>query len=279
LILPGNARLLYQLTTKPSNYTGLTIKKEKPGGPGGARNGTVIEKRMYSPSTGWTGGDMLRRELTKYDESANSYTWNSVCNSTNYSRTVVAYRNPRPIKKVNILFEGSGSALAQTTTYSYDTTYQYSTGIDKTQENIYNFAVISNTSSSDIAQAGAIDNITTGSLEKYAVTSYQNGSGYRDRNILGLPTQVITYDASHNPKAKSQISYDDASHTETSSGTMPTAAQYSWIDPTSSFGSTRGLPTIVKNYYDISNSYYVQTENFYDQFGNLRKARDGRSND
>jgi RHS repeat-associated protein len=223
--------------------------------------GNIVEKRAYSTSSNGLGGSLLRRELTKYDESANSYTWNSVCNTTNYSRTVVAYRNPRPIKHTTILFEGSGSALAQTTTYSYDTTYQYSTGVDQTQENVYGFAVISNTSTSDTAQAGGVDDITTGSLARYTVTTYSSNSTYRDANILGLPTVVEVKDSGGTVVSRSEMSYDE-------SGYVPSS-------------TTRGLPTTMKTWdstkgASTNSSAYLTTHATFDDYGNRTVATDAK---
>ena len=64
---------------------------------------------------------------------------------------------------------------------------------------------------------------------------------------------------------------------------MPVGAAGSWSDPVTELGATvgakRGFATSVKSYYDIANGYYVGTHSFYDQFGNVRKVRDGRGND
>jgi RHS repeat-associated protein len=224
--------------------------------------GSVVEKRFYSTSTNGLGGNLLRREMTQYEQTSNSYTWESICGvGPHYFRTITAYRNPRPNKHVSIIFEGSGSALAQTSTFSYDTTNQFTTGLDQTGTATYHYAVVSNTSSTDVAQAGTIGNIPTGSLAKTTETTFLNDSAYQDLNILGLPTLAKVKNGSATVVSQSQMSYDDE-------GYVPE-------------GTTRGLPTTRRTWDStkglVTNSgAYLETHATFDEYGNRTIATDAK---
>jgi len=205
-------------------------------------NGNVVQKRQYSTSTDGHGGSLLRRELFDYDQTIDSFTYNVNCGAgPQYHIPVTATRNPRMTKSVSILFEGSGSALAQTNTFSYDTTYEYSTGLDQTQANVYNYAVISNTSVSDTAQAGTINDISVGSLAKYTVSIFLNTSTYRDANILGLPATVEVRDSADTIASRSEMSYDDSGYVATgTTNALPTTSK--------TWDSTKGIVTNTSAY-------------------------------
>ena len=220
------------------------------------RTGMVLERKAFSSS-----GSILRRELSEHQQSTNSFNLTGQCGQTNFSTAVTAYRNPRVTKTVSLLFEGSGSALAQTSMFSYDTTYQYSTGVDQTRADAYHYAVISNTSPSDTAQAGTINQIATGSLAKYSETTFSSNSTYRSANILGLPTVVKVMDSAGNIVSQSEMSYDDG-------GFVPS-------------GSTRGLPTTMKTWDStkgaVTNpSAYLVTHATFDEWGNRTIATDAK---
>jgi hypothetical protein len=57
-----------------------------------SQNGMVFETRAYSASSDGTSGDLLRRELTQYDESVYTYTYTAVGINPPFTKTVRAYR-------------------------------------------------------------------------------------------------------------------------------------------------------------------------------------------
>lgn len=242
-------------------------------------SGRPYEERMRSSAS---GNPVMLRHLISYEVTSNS---------VGYTGGQTAIRDIRPVKDVTILFEpGNSYALATMTETVYDTADSvgstdlgYFSSLNPKYVKKYDYVTVSASTASSANISTAAGWFSTPAV--ITENTYLYDSNYKTRNITGLVTETKTEDGSGNPKSKTQISYDDTSHTESSTGTMPSAASGSWIDPDdngqwgSTVGPKRGNPTIVKHYYDISNSYYIQTESFYDQFGNLRKARDGRGND
>jgi YD repeat-containing protein len=202
-----------------------------------------------------------------------------------------ASRDLRPSKEVSIIFEpNAGSALASMSETVYDTNdtigstdEKYFSSLNAKQTKTYNYITLSlsDAENLNIDQIAALFSSTN--LASTSEADYLYDANYKARNIVGLVTETRVKDASGTVKAKSQISYDESSYALASTGSMPTAAADSWVDLTSSnelgatVGSKRGLPTTVKKYYDITGSQYITTHAFYDQFGNLRKAQDGRA--
>jgi RHS repeat-associated protein len=226
------------------------------------RNGAAVESRAYGQSATACGGSLLRRDLTAYESSAKPI-------GTPWANglQVYAYRNIRPVKKTEVLFEGSGSALGETAKFTYDTdntTHEYSTGFDKILDQVYKFAIVSNASPSDLAQAGTIDQIDNGNIAKSIETQYSTDELYRGANILGLPVKVLVRsgDIPFNVVSQSQMSYDDIDY----------------VPPS----SHRGLPTTMK-VWDSSKSSdpenqsaYLVTHAKFDLFGNRIIATDAK---
>jgi RHS repeat-associated protein len=251
---------------------------QRPYGFDKAKTGRSYEDRVYSSGN---PSQLLRRHLTSYE-------WTGA-QTGGYSG---ATRDFRPKKEISIIFEpGSSYALAQMSETVYDThtDAQYFASLNPKQTKTYHYVVLSAsdaqpstlTADSEFTRiANLLSNATVASI---AEMDYLYDSNYKTRNITGLVTETRVKDASENVKAKIQISYDESSYSLSSSGTMPTAAANSWVDLTqpgelgSIVGSKRGLPTTVKNYSDIATSQYIETHSFYDQYGNLRKTRDGRN--
>src|SRR2546423_10280263 len=92
-----------------------------PGAYAPANNGTAYDERYFSAPDGGGVRHMLRRTLTDWAMTGSNAA-GGVYNA-NY-----ATRNPRASKQVDILLDTVGNALAKTTTYGYDTTYQFSVG-------------------------------------------------------------------------------------------------------------------------------------------------------
>jgi RHS repeat-associated protein len=242
---------------EPGDTTG---KKYWPFGLSDATNGTVFEKRVYSTSTNGLGGSLLRRELTQYEESTYTYTYTAAGITPTFTKTVSAYRNPRPNKTVSLIFEGTGPSLAQTTTFAYDLTNEFTTGIDQTQAATYNYAVVSNSSATDIAQAGTIAQIPPGTLARYSETTFSNDSTYRNANILGLATVAKVKDSAGAIVSQSEMVYDEAVYSPAVGRALPTSMK--------TWDSTKGL---------VSNSSsFLVTRAKFDNYGNRTIATDAK---
>lgn len=223
-----------------------------------AREGLVFQKKIYSTSPDGLGGQLLRREITQYEQTNNNYQFSTVCGQTPFTRSVNAYRNARPTKHVSILFEGSGPALAQTETYVYDTTNQLTTGLDQTQAYAYHYAVVDN----NTAQTGKIDQIPQGNLARYTETTYLNDSIYRNRNILGLSLTSKIWDGAGNIASQSEMRYDEAGYTPEVGRALPTSSRV--------WDSTKGSAT--------DTNAYLTTHAKFDVYGNQIEATDAEGN-
>lgn len=224
-----------------------------------SRVGNVIQKAFFSSSVDGQQGNLLRREITQYEQSARSYTWESVCGAgPHYFRPITAYRNPRPIKNVSIIFEGSGAALAQTNNLAYDTTYQMTTGVDHIVTSTSHFAVIDNAT----AQTGAIGQIPWGGLARSTETTYLNASTYRNKNILGLQTGLIVRSGAipFDIVSKSEMVYDEPNYSPAIGRALPTSSRV--------WDSTKGAVT--------NPSAYLTTRAKFDQYGNRTEATDAK---
>ncbi len=230
-----------------------------------SRNGMIFEERFYSTSTNGLGGSLLRRELTKYEQTSNAYTYNAPGISPTYVVHVDARRNVRPVKKVSLLFEGTGPALAQASEFIYDNTNEFTTGVDQTVSKVYNYAAVNNSSPTDLAQAGAVDSSAfVGALVKYTEISYLNDSSYQLAYIFGLPASVTVKDGVTNaPLSRSEMIYDESTLTYD--------------------GAARGLPTS-QTVWDSSKgsssdpNNYLVTHAKFDQWGNRIEATDAKGN-
>jgi hypothetical protein len=56
--------------------------------------------------------------------------------------TYTATRNPRPIKTVNLILDTGGAALTSASTSVYDTTYEFSVGLDRTSTTEYAYTTV-----------------------------------------------------------------------------------------------------------------------------------------
>ncbi len=240
----------------------------------------VYETRVYKDTTYNT---LLRRTLSSTTQTgplSGGVTW--------------AYRDIRPEREIEMIFEpdsGSSSALITMTEHFYDTTGssdpQYFSSLNEKQTKSYKYVVqsASTAASANISTAAAW--FSSSDISVITETDFLYDSNYKARNLNSLPTETRVKDPSGNVKAKTQFTYDESSYITSTSGTMPSAASGSWVDPTgsgtgglgSTIGSKRGLPTSIRRFHDIANSYYIDTRNFFDQYGNPTKVRDGRGND
>lgn len=252
-----------------------------PFGFGNPAVGRAYETRVYNNTTSNT---LLRRTITSWTQTG-PLTINSLSGHSS------ATRDLRPEKEISVIFEtGASSALAAMSETVYDTTGNsdpaYFSSLNAKQGKKYNFKVLTSLTTARTGSFATIAaNFGSGDVASVTEADFLYDSNYKTRNIVGLVTENRVKDGAGSIKAKTQVSYDESGYDLSSSGTMPTVAANSWIDLTgtsqlgTTLGSKHGLPTSVKSYYDITNGYYIETRAFYDQFGNARKARDGRGSD
>ena len=226
-----------------------------------ARHGLPYEERIYAPQS--QGGAMLRRTLINYQQS--SATYNKP--HPQYPGTYIAYRNARPVRNVSLILDTGSDALSSTTTTSYDTTYQFTVGLDATAISEYAFAVVTQTT----AQTAAIGSIPFGTLVKTTQSSFlTSNANYRNRNILGLATSVTILNALSQIVAQSSIAYDEASYPLITIGSVT-----SWNDPLTSY---RGNLTSTSRWLDYPTPSWISTHSQYDQCGSVRYNWDARGN-
>jgi RHS repeat-associated protein len=239
-----------------------TITKYWPFGFEDSRQGMLVEERALDANS-----VMLRRRLYQYEQTAASVP-PSISQLDNTWKT--AYRNPRPIRVTNIILDTGGAALAQTENYLYDTTFDMSLGVDRINTTERNFVSVPATN----AQSDAIELIPTGtSIARETAIAYLDDSGYRNRNILGLPVSQSIKDGNNNVVAKTEWVYDEAAYT---------AAPYPDLDNVSYYTDPgtplRGNPTTVKRWVDIGGDIHLDTHTTYDEAGNPVAFKNERLN-
>ena len=217
-----------------------------------SRQYVVKKRKFYSTSVDGLGGTLLREEVNEFDETTQNHTVGTT--------TFPVSRNPRLSRSTTIVFEGSGDALAQSTTFSYDLTNQYTTGVDQTSSSTYKYVVVSNS----VGQGGDLSQISLGTLAKTTETTYLNNSTLSSANILGLPTSVQIKDASGTVVSRSEMTYDDSTF-------VPT-------------GVVRGLPTTMRTWDNTKGAYtnssaYLVTHATFDSYGNRAIATDAMGNE
>src|SRR6266851_5149366 len=224
-----------------------------------ARAGRTFAESYYSPPDASGARQLLRRHLSEWSVTGSNAT-SQFSNAQQY-----ATRNARVTKEVDIIFDTGGPALAKTTTHEYDLTYQFSTGVNETAINEYDFVTLDQTT----AQSIQIGSVPSGSLLRRTEKTYLDAGNqaYRDRNLLGLVTSVTTMNGVGNMVAQGTIAYDEYSLINAGGAT-------GWIDPQTAY---RGNATTSGRWLDTSGTY-LQTHAQYDQFGNIRTATDAKGN-
>jgi len=201
---------------------------------------------------------MLRRSLTEYEQASATFARPSPATGT-----YTAHRNPRPTKAVNLILDTGGNALSSVSTSQYDTTYQFSVGLDLTSSSEYGYTTIDQTT----AQTGAISSVPLGPIVRTIQNSYlTSDANYRNRNILGLVTSTSVLDASSNTVAQSTVSYDEAAYPLIQFGPVT-----GWTDPQTAY---RGNPTTSAQWLNYPTPTWIQTHAQYDQCGKVRYAWD-----
>ncbi|HJT29925.1 MAG TPA: RHS repeat-associated core domain-containing protein [Pyrinomonadaceae bacterium] len=236
-----------------------------------SRQGLLAEQRVYAPEL--QGGAMLRRTLYQYGQTS-SVTAKPTPNGISNPGTYTAYRNPRIEKRVDIILDTGGDALAKTTIYGYiDNTFQFSTGLDLNSVTETNFQSVPETT----AKEGAITDILAGTTASKVETTYLNTATYRNRNILGLATSVVVkgiVQGTLQTVARTDYSYDELAYPLLTYGDL-TGADY-----TNPLTDVRGNVTTTKRFVTLTPGaeVFLQTHAQFDQCGNLRKSWDERGN-
>ncbi|HYV00475.1 MAG TPA: RHS repeat-associated core domain-containing protein [Pyrinomonadaceae bacterium] len=238
-----------------------------------SRAGRTYSENFYSPPDGNGVRQLLRRHLNEWSVTGS--------NATGLYPAAQQYanRNARLTKEVEIIFDpAGGSALAKTVTHEYDLTYQFSTGVNETATNEYDYVVLDPTT----AQTIGIASVPLGLLKRRTEKTYLDATNaaYRDRNLLGMVTSVTVKDGSANILAQSSITYDEG-------GQYAQLNDYgsvtNWENPPTTY---RGNPTTASQWLNYNgstlstfpNGTYLTTHAQYDQCGSVRNSWDAKGN-
>jgi RHS repeat-associated protein len=215
-----------------------------------SRAGMATEERVYNSS-----GTMLRRTLYQLAEDGPQ--------SGGYA---TATRNARVTKKVDIILDTGGDALASATEFNYDA------DLNVISTKHYGYSSISQST----AQTGDIASIPNGAPLRTEETTFLVNdpnidagvrSAYRSRHLISLPTSSRVKDGNGNIVAQSSIAYDETS-------LLNPGSTNGWTDPQTAY---RGNPTTTSSWLNTTNSY-LSSHATYDQFGNVRTATDAKGN-
>ena len=229
-----------------------------------SRQGMPIDERIYAPQS--QGGAMLRRSVTEYAQTSATINKPVPPNTFN-TGTYTAYRNPRPVKTVNLLLDTGTDALAKTMVYEYaGNGKEFSTGLDRTATNESHFASVIQAT----AQTGPITAMPTGTLASRAETVYLNNSAYQTRNILALPTSVVLKNGSLQIVSRTDSFYDEIAYPLLTYGDLGSP---DYIDPGT---GARGNVTTLRRFVDTVSNIYLDTHAQFDQCGNIRVVWDAR---
>ena len=260
------------LTTE-SLYTDLSLSGTFGYSLDQSRAGRTSSENFYSPPDGNGVRHLLRRQLSEWSVTGS--------NATGLFPAAQQYanRNARLTKEVEIICDpAGGSALAKTLTHEYDLTYQFSTGVNETATNEYDYVVLDPTTAETIA----IASVSTGLLQRRTEKTYLDATNaaYRDRNLLGLVTSVTVKDRFANILAQSSITYDEG-------GQYAQLNDYgsvtNWTDPQTTY---RGNPTTASQWLNYNgstlstfpNGTYLTTHAQYDRCGSVRNSWDAKGN-
>src|SRR5262249_17148758 len=223
-----------------------------------ARTGRAYEERTYSAT-----GQLLRRTLVEWTVSGPL--------PGGYPS---ATRDPRSTKKVEILLDTGGNALAATTTTSYDN------DLNEIATNRHDFVPVDPMT----AQTGDINSFPLGTLLRTeestflvndANVSQTMRDAYRARHLTSLPSYTRV---TNGPTivAETQFKYDEPAYPPLTYVSTPTG----WTNPNV---NERGNVTTIRRWLNISgssaqtypNGSFLETHAQYDQCGNPRKVWDG----
>ncbi|HMX24700.1 MAG TPA: DUF2380 domain-containing protein [Blastocatellia bacterium] len=225
------------------------------------RAGRAYEERTYNSS-----GQMIRRTLV--DWAVTATTLPSPYNFT------AAGRDPRAVKKVEILLDTGGNAQVAITETGYDADW------NEIETKRYDYTSVNATT----AQTAAISSFTPGTLLRteestFLVNDSANYSqtirdAYRARHLIALPSSTRVKNGT-TVVAETQFKYDESGYPLLTYGVTPIG----WTDPAT---TVRGNVTTTRRWLNLSGatvqSYpsgsYIEAHAQYDQCGNPRKAWD-----
>ena len=217
-----------------------------------ARAGMAYQEKTFSAS-----GQMLRRTLTKW-----------ITDGPTPGGDASATRNPRVSKQVQILLDTTGNALTRTTFYAYD----QDLNVSSTTES--DFVSVPLTS----AQTDSISTFGAGSPMRTVDTTYLVNdtsiassvrNAYRARQLIALPTIVVTRNGLGTRVAETRMNYDESTYS-----LLSYSGVTGWIDPLT---TNRGNPTTVKHWLDTTDTF-LETHTQYDYPGNPRNSWDALGN-
>jgi RHS repeat-associated protein len=250
---PGPTGAANGIKTVTYLYTGGTTQNNF--GYDSALIGMPYDERVYA----YDGGPMVRRTLTSWATSDQTYT-----RPGQGSGTYTATRNPRPTKTVSLILDTGGAALTSAATSQYDTTYQFTYGVDHTQSAEYGFTTVDQTT----AQTGVITAIPMGALVRSSETAFVTDSNYLAQNILGLVSSTTVKNAAGTIVSQSSAAYDEGAYPLLTYGSVP-----GWTAPASGY---RGNLTTASHWLDYPSPTWISTHTQYDQCGSVRNAWDAR---
>ena len=227
----------------------------------GSRAGMSYDQRSYSAPDASGARTMLRRKLTEWSVTGS--------NATGLFPGAQQYanRNPRVTKEVEILLDTGGNALTKTTTYEYDTTYEFTVGVEPTLKKEYDYVTVDQ----NTAKNGAIGAIPVPNAPlRLTQTAYQTGdANYRSLNLLGLPNSVTVKDAAGATVSQTTISYDESTYPVL---TYPLVT--GWTNPGA---GKRGNATTTSSWLNSTNTW-LSTHTRFDQCGSRRVTWDAKGN-
>jgi RHS repeat-associated protein len=238
--------------------------------------GKVDEERVYDAS-----GSMIRRTINKWVNTAQSQPCSYTVAYPNPIRLCNATRDPRLIRRVEVLLDTGGNAKAKATEFQYDA------DLNVMRQISYDYASISQS----VAQSGTINQMPNGALLRTEETTFLVNDpeisqairdAYRARNLIRLPSKAIVRHGSGAVVAATEYKYDEGGYPLT---TYPAVS--SWTDPQTAY---RGNATTVRSWQDFDYStgvrqawagwtsgIWVETHAWYDQCGSAVKVRDAKN--
>ncbi|MGH9872553.1 MAG: RHS repeat-associated core domain-containing protein [Pyrinomonadaceae bacterium] len=263
---PDNSLTTLSMYTDPSLSGTFGYSLDQP------RAGRTSAENFYSPPDGNGTRHLLRRHLSEWSVSGS--------NATSQFPTAQQYatRNARLTKEVEIIFDPAGGpALAKAITHEYDLTYQFSSGVNETATNEFDYVVLDQTT----AQTIGIGSVSLGLLKRRTEKTYLDATNaaYRDRNLLGMVTSVTVKDGLANILAQSSIAYDETGQPYSQLNDYGSVTN--WTDPQTIY---RGNPTTTSQWLNLNgstlstfpNGTYLTTHAQYDQCGSVRKTWNAR---
>jgi RHS repeat-associated protein len=224
-----------------------------------SRTGRAGEERTYNASN-----QMIRRTLVEW-----------VQDGPLPGGHAEATRNPRGTKKVEVILDTTGNALAATTTSTYDA------DLNEIKTDHYDYVSVSQST----GQTAAISSFPLGALLRTTETTYLVNDtaytqtvrdAYRAQNMLGLPTKKIVKNGAGQVVAATEYKYD-----ETAYPLLTYATVSGWANPSTTY---RGNVTTARSWNNNGNQAWagwtsgswIETHTQYDQCGNPRNNWDGK---